>query len=297
MPPKKRVHVGCEVATNVWRFVTDGEDDWVRKEYDASWRRAMVNGIVTEANGHSKWNVRWEWENPDAGKREGESPSTHLTIVRTEIEIRRAAVRAGLGAGHDDDDDDEEEEDDDGDDGGGSGGSGSGDDDGGANEQEEEEEEEEEEGADPETLLSPNDLPWTNAPVGMDMGVPERNVPTSFRGIENPESRELIDWFLLLFPALLPSIITWTNKLGKSKYNRWRDTTKGELLRYFGLWLTIATIPAADSRRDYFEKEWIGILPGPRLNRFMWYTRFVQLTTAISFADMTVSTSPSAMVR
>ena len=110
MPPKKRIHVGCIVSTPMWRF---GTHAWVTSEYGARSRSAKVEGTVVEASGRSKWKVQWDWAHPDPDKREGESPSSHLTIVRSEIEQRRRTVREGMsggGANDADDDDDEEEE-------------------------------------------------------------------------------------------------------------------------------------------------------------------------------------------
>jgi len=92
---------------------------------------------------------------------------------------------------------------------------------------------------------------------------------------------------------MIPSILIWTNKLGKEKYSRWRDVTKGDFLRYIGLWMTMVTCGKLENRRDYFDKEWVGVVPGPKLSRFMSFTRFSQITQCLSFADMTVDGTAS----
>ena len=92
-----------------------------------------------------------------------------------------------------------------------------------------------------------------------------------------------------MFPPKIPQIVQYTNKLGKQKYSRWVDTTRGELLRFMGLWLMMSTM-GYDNKREAFEQDWIvqDTVPGPKLKRFMYYSRFSQLSNCISFADMTV---------
>ena len=92
-----RIHVGCIVKTNVWRFIDAADsNDWVKGKYGRQFRTATVEGKVLEAKGRGKWEVEWQWQHPNASKRKGESPSAHLTIVRTEIDDRRQNVRAAM---------------------------------------------------------------------------------------------------------------------------------------------------------------------------------------------------------
>ena len=54
-----------------------------------------------------------------------------------------------------------------------------------------------------------------------------------------------------MFPPKIPQIVQYTNKLGKQKYSRWVDTTRGELLRFMGLWLMMSTM-GYDNKREAF---------------------------------------------
>ena len=95
---RRRITVGTVVSTNVWRFVNSQDSaDWVKTTYGRSLRTATVEGNVVEAAGRSLWIVEWQWDHPDPLKRRGQSPSSHLKIVRTEVEERRAARATVVG--------------------------------------------------------------------------------------------------------------------------------------------------------------------------------------------------------
>ena len=286
----RRITAGCIVATNVWRFCDSSDDnDWVKRTYGRSLRSALVQGTVIKSTGRSKWEVEWDWEHPNELKRRGESPSSHLKIIRTELEQRRNEVRAGM-AGADATADGEESAGDDGDGDAtdsdrashdGHNGTYYNDADDNANEDEDEEFDD-----DAHTI---NYQEWTAVPLGFELESEAVRKPGSFnvRLLTRADSRTHLDYFMYMFPPMMAQIVECTNKYGKAKYTRWRDTNKGELIRFFGLWLTMTTFET-DSKRDSFEKSVIGVIPGPQLRRFMPYNRFSQLSNVIAFADMTV---------
>ena len=63
--------------------------------------------------------------------------------------------------------------------------------------------------------------------------------------------------------------------------------TKGELLRYIGIWLLIATFGGCHKRRDFFESTPVSERHGApiRLNQYMSGRRFEMTTTALTFTD------------
>ena len=153
--------------------------------------------------GRQEWLVEWDWNHPDEGKRRGQSPSSHLKIVRTELEERRRTVRAGTpgadsnsggGGGAAADEEDEDDEDDD-----------------VVTDSEQEDniddDEEEEEFDNEETCC--NEQEWEKVDIGFELGSESVRNKGSFNVKDFPrvESREHLDYFMYMFPPRMNEII------------------------------------------------------------------------------------------
>ena len=103
------------------------------------------------------------------------------------------------------------------------------------------------------------------------------------RLVNPPVTSRCIDYFIHFLPPFIKDIIlVETNKQINGK-----DVTWGEFVTYLGLWFLLSTVSHGCPRRAFWEdrepSEWSG---APfRLNKYMSFNRFEQITTALRYTD------------